>query len=359
MNINALLSGLPAALVQSGTGAAAPKAAETAAGPAASSDARFEQGQWWRNMARAAGQAAGTGRQCSCRNCPACAAQAYSVQDAQGPQGAVAASGMVADSGRPSRENPAPAPSAGGTGGSSDPGGTEAVRPGGVPQQGSSEAGTAGAPGGNEEGESPAAEVATGPKGMDGEPLSREEQLQVAQLQQIDTKVKAHEMAHLAAAGSYARSGANFQYQKGPDGKSYAVGGEVSIDTGSESTPEATISKMQTVRAAALAPAEPSAQDRKVAAKASLTISEASQELQMIRLETRKGEAERQGSAQPAAEASEGAAPGVGTRPEDAAGQQDAAANQMSGQTAGQKAITAAFAKAQQPGMQAGFAITA
>jgi hypothetical protein len=115
--------------------------------------------------------------------------------------------------------------------------------------------------------------------------------MQVAELEMIDTKVRAHELAHLAAAGSYATGGASFQYAKGPDGKQYAVAGEVGIDTGKESSPEATISKMQTVRAAALAPADPSPQDQKVAARASLVIAEASQELQMIRLEQTKGKA--------------------------------------------------------------------
>ena len=43
----------------------------------------------------------------------------------------------------------------------------------------------------------------------------------------------------------------------------------VKIDTSSGSTPEDTIRKAQTIRAAALAPAEPSGQDRAVAAQAS------------------------------------------------------------------------------------------
>jgi hypothetical protein len=64
------------------------------------------------------------------------------------------------------------------------------------------------------------------------------------------------------------RGGARYQYQTGPDGKRYAVGGEVSIDASEANTPEATIRKAQTIRKAALAPAQPSAQDRAVAAKA-------------------------------------------------------------------------------------------
>ena len=131
---------------------------------------------------------------------------------------------------------------------------------------------------------------AAGSKALGAEALTQAEQLQVAELRQIDAKVRAHEMAHLTAAGSYAAGGANFQYATGPDGKQYAVGGEVRIDTGRESSPEATISKMQTVRAAALAPVDPSPQDQKVAAKASLVIIDANQELRLTRLEQADGE---------------------------------------------------------------------
>jgi hypothetical protein len=75
-------------------------------------------------------------------------------------------------------------------------------------------------------------------------------------------------MAHLAAAQGIAVSGANFEYKRGPDGVNYAVGGEVSIDTSSEKDPEATIDKARRIVAAALAPSDPSPQDRSVAAKA-------------------------------------------------------------------------------------------
>ncbi len=59
----------------------------------------------------------------------------------------------------------------------------------------------------------------------------------------------------------------------------YAVGGEVKIDTTPEKDPEATIRKMQQVRKAALAPTQPSAQDRSVAAQASQIEAEARAEL--------------------------------------------------------------------------------
>lgn len=99
------------------------------------------------------------------------------------------------------------------------------------------------------------------------EGLSPEQQRVVAELQARDQEVRAHEGAHKAAGGSLA-GGMSLSYQTGPDGRRYAVGGEVSIDTGSERDPQATIAKMRQVIAAALAPAQPSAQDRAVAAAA-------------------------------------------------------------------------------------------
>ncbi len=88
------------------------------------------------------------------------------------------------------------------------------------------------------------------------------------ELRSRDREVRAHEQAHIAAGGAYVRSGASYQYQEGPDGHRYAVGGEVSIDTSEERDPRATIRKMDTVIKAALAPAKPSAKDRAVAAMA-------------------------------------------------------------------------------------------
>ncbi len=94
--------------------------------------------------------------------------------------------------------------------------------------------------------------------------LSEEEQREVDELEQRDQEVRRHEQAHKAAAGSYARGAANLEYTAGPDGKRYASGGNVKIDVSPERTPEATIRKMKVIQRAALAPAEPSAQDRGV-----------------------------------------------------------------------------------------------
>ncbi|MCW2247525.1 hypothetical protein M2352_003159 [Azospirillum fermentarium] len=102
-------------------------------------------------------------------------------------------------------------------------------------------------------------------------------QQQIRTLEQTDQKVRAHEQAHQAAGGPHA-GGASFTFQKGPDGKNYAVAGEVPIDISRESTPGATITKMDAVKAAALAPADPSSQDRAVAQQAEALKLQAQQE---------------------------------------------------------------------------------
>ena len=109
--------------------------------------------------------------------------------------------------------------------------------------------------------------------------LTSEERQVVLELQQTDRQVRGHEQAHLAAAGGLAR-GVSFTFVTGPDGRQYAVGGEVSIDTSPVSgDPERTIQKAQQIRAAANAPANPSGQDRAVAAQASRMEQAARQEL--------------------------------------------------------------------------------
>lgn len=116
-----------------------------------------------------------------------------------------------------------------------------------------------------------------------GQDLTEDEQKQVAELKQRDQEVRRHEQAHAAAAGRYANGGPQLEFTTGPDGRQYATGGEVSIDVSPASTPEATIQKAQVIRRAALAPAEPSGQDRAVANAASKLESEARRELQQAR----------------------------------------------------------------------------
>lgn len=116
--------------------------------------------------------------------------------------------------------------------------------------------------------------------GTDEATLSDEQQQEVAELKERDAEVRRHEQAHVAAGGQYVSGGPSFEYETGPDGKRYATGGEVQIDVSAvDGDPEKTIQKMRQVRAAAMAPAEPSNQDRRVASEAAQLQAEAQAEL--------------------------------------------------------------------------------
>lgn len=114
-------------------------------------------------------------------------------------------------------------------------------------------------------------------KGSGAEEMTPEQQAEVAELRQRDAEVRQHEMAHQAVGGQFTGA-ASYEYQTGPDGKRYAVGGEVGVDTGSAGSPEATIAKARQVKAAALAPAQPSGQDLRVAQGAERMIAQAALE---------------------------------------------------------------------------------
>jgi hypothetical protein len=104
------------------------------------------------------------------------------------------------------------------------------------------------------------------------------EQQELEDLKQRDLEVRSHEQAHASIGGQFAGP-PQYEYETGPDGERYAVGGEVSIDISEENTPEETIRKMQQVKAAALAPAEPSPQDLRVATEATQKSVEARNEI--------------------------------------------------------------------------------
>lgn len=120
----------------------------------------------------------------------------------------------------------------------------------------------------------------------------------VSELQARDREVRAHESAHKSAGGSLA-GGMSFSYQTGPDGRRYAVGGEVSIDTGGGGDPQATIAKMRQVISAALAPADPSSQDRAVAAGARAAMADAQRQLSEQQRSERQAAGEQAKSEKP------------------------------------------------------------
>lgn len=161
--------------------------------------------------------------------------------------------------------------------------------------------------------------------------LSPEAQAQLRELRQRDAEVRSHEQAHMAAGGQYVTGGASYDYQQGPDGRQYAIGGHVSIDASSiPGDPEGSAAKARQVRRAALAPGEPSAQDRAVAARASAAEAEAGRE---TREEDGDGqgvdgvEAARRGEAHARAQAASGAEnapPDAAARPENPVGPESA-----------------------------------
>ncbi len=99
--------------------------------------------------------------------------------------------------------------------------------------------------------------------------LDEKEKAELERLKDRDKEVKRHEEAHKRAAAGLLSVGPTYEYQVGPDGEKYAVSGDVQIDIAEvKGNPEATLKKAQQIKRAALAPEKPSAQDKKIAAKA-------------------------------------------------------------------------------------------
>ena len=140
-----------------------------------------------------------------------------------------------------------------------------------------------------------------GPGPADYVELTLKEKQIVQSLRQRDREVRAHEQAHKAVGGRFVRGAPSYEYRTGPDQREYAVGGEVAIDAAPvPGDPQATMVKARTVKRAALAPAQPSATDRQVAAQAARSEAEARAELarqqtQQAELAARQKEAEQLG----------------------------------------------------------------
>lgn len=127
--------------------------------------------------------------------------------------------------------------------------------------------------------------------------LSKEERLEqpdikkeIEQLKQTESEVIAHEQAH-KSAGAGITGPITYTHTTGPDDKRYITGGEVSIDMKSGDTPDETISILERVKQAALAPAQPSPQDLRVAASATAQIQQARSEKISEQLEQLEEEA--------------------------------------------------------------------
>lgn len=100
--------------------------------------------------------------------------------------------------------------------------------------------------------------------------LSPAEKKVLDEMQARDREVRQHEQKHLQAAGSLAKGPARYIYQIGPDGKPYATGGSVRIDTSISGVNEYdNQGKATQIQNAALAPGDPSIADMGVANNAS------------------------------------------------------------------------------------------
>lgn len=116
-------------------------------------------------------------------------------------------------------------------------------------------------------------------KSKKGEALTPEQEQEVRELKARDAEVKAHEQAHIAASAGINASAPTYNYQTGPDGVQYAIGGEVNISFSQGNDPQENLNNAETMKAAALAPADPSSQDLSVASNADKMIQEAKQQI--------------------------------------------------------------------------------
>ncbi|HEB59044.1 MAG TPA: hypothetical protein ENJ01_07475 [Gammaproteobacteria bacterium] len=121
--------------------------------------------------------------------------------------------------------------------------------------------------------------VARAGRGERSEETGREDETSLRRLRARDREVRAHENAHRAVGGRFVRGG-HLDTQRGPDGRLYAIGGDVRIDVAPiPGDAAATLEKAVIVQRAALAPVDPSPQDRNVASRAARMAASARAEL--------------------------------------------------------------------------------
>lgn len=119
------------------------------------------------------------------------------------------------------------------------------------------------------------------------EQLPREEKLQLPEVKQeikdlmtTEREVVAHEQAH-KAVGAGVTGPISYTQEQGPDDQLYITGGEVSIQAPPTNSLDEKLQVLEKVRQAALAPANPSPQDLRVAASATAQIQAVRSELNL------------------------------------------------------------------------------
>lgn len=135
--------------------------------------------------------------------------------------------------------------------------------------------------------------------GREQQELQEQQDLDISrELAERDREVRAHEQTHASIGGQYA-SAPSYTYERGPDGRMYAVEGEVKIDTSPiPNDPQATLEKAEVIQRAALSVAEPSSADRAAAADARAMAAEARTQILQSESDAQAAQAERADSAE-------------------------------------------------------------
>lgn len=85
---------------------------------------------------------------------------------------------------------------------------------------------------------------------------------------QADANIRSHEQIHATIGQTTAPI--SYNYQKGPDGKMYAVGGSVKLDVSLPDDPKAAAFKLDQIEKAAMGPSDPSGADTTIATQSNL-----------------------------------------------------------------------------------------
>jgi len=83
-----------------------------------------------------------------------------------------------------------------------------------------------------------------------------------------DAEIRTHEQAH--ATIGHTTTPISYNYQEGPDGKMYAVGGSVRLDTSIPNDPKAAAFKLDMLQKAAMGPTDLSGADTAIASQTNL-----------------------------------------------------------------------------------------
>jgi len=84
----------------------------------------------------------------------------------------------------------------------------------------------------------------------------------------VDAQIRSHEQIH--ASIGHTTTPISYTYQQGPDGKLYAVGGSVRLDTSIPDDPKAAAFKLDQIQRAASAPTDTSGADNQIASQSNL-----------------------------------------------------------------------------------------